>query len=120
MRSAILLAVAQLALGREDLGSWTDDSWKVSDGKIEVSMKKIEGDATKLKEAPKIQWWPTSNTKAQGARSYAMLQDKNKEYYLVFSKKEMKGTALPGKNDEVAVYKYSDKSMSLERNEEGD
>jgi len=76
-------------------------------------------DDAKPKAAPKAEWHPTTNTKAAGAASYAMLSTDNKNTFLVFSEKEMKGNDMPKADDKIAVYAMEkSKSADLERGDD--
>lgn len=116
-KTVSLFAVVALAAARSatEEKAWADNQFKVNGDTITLTLDK---EGAKPSAAPKSEWHPTTNSKPNGAKSYAMLSTDGKNTMLVFTEKEMHGSDMPKGDDKIAVYAYDKKEgASLERDD---
>lgn len=84
-----------------------------TDGTLDLNLPSFHawGAAVATPQSLKQHWFPTTNSRhmENGPKSYTTMT-KNGKTAIVYSKKEMKGTAMPAEGDEVAMYVTTDVS----------
>jgi hypothetical protein len=117
-KSIALLSVVAFAAARSAAEDkpWAENEFKLENqDTIKVTLKASE--EAKPKTAPKSMWHTATNSKANGAASYAMLTTDQKNTFLVFTEKKMSGNDMPKAEDKIAVFAYDKDSSDLERSD---
>merc|ERR1719198_952389 len=107
--AALLCLLAAVSADRER--TWSEKSWKVHQdtGVVTMILEKQPSD-----HRPQVHtgWYPATLSKDHSdVKSWAML-DHEGETYLVGSKEEMKGHALPSEEQQLLVFKVEGKVKS--------